>query len=172
MLHSAELPQGARLRTGAGKVPGVLSPSPPGPVSCSSEARPDAERRKLSMTLIKWGLAFGAEGSHVTCGPSAPQGRDKRGCQCREMCLRTSLASDIPSTLIPQSCLLPAQPSRVKGVVQSHAQYCCCVTEPSPQSTSLRAGGEGGTAQAGASVTGILPSLRTSGPGLLWPQGS
>lgn len=112
--------------------------------------------------MIKWGLAFGAGGSHVPCDPSAPRGRGRRGCECWEMCVWASLASGIPSTLIPQSCLLPTLPSRVEGVAQSHAQRCCRFTEPLPQCTSLRAG-EGGTAQAGG-LGDWYPSLPQNGP--------
>lgn len=60
------------------------------------------------MLSIQWGPAFGAGGHHVPCGPSAPRGRDRRGCQSQEVCVRTSLASGVTLTPTPTAaCRLP-----------------------------------------------------------------
>lgn len=93
------------------KCPGVPSPPP----QVHELQLEDADRRKLRVLLMEWGPAFGVGGCHVPCGPSVPRGRDRRGRQCQEVCVRTSLASGVTLTPVPQSCLLSALPSGVEG---------------------------------------------------------
>lgn len=68
--------------------------------------------------------------------------RQKRLCQYQEACMWTSLAAGIPLHFIPQSCLLPALPSRgemVGGAVPSIA----AVSRSPHHGTPARVGGEG-----------------------------